>query len=169
MEEFTGSHWDILFWTLCAFVSWTHFKRVSSKPEREKPQHFLWPLACVGREMQEAELVGPPRCCGSVPCCGSGTWLWGCVGHVCSGGGTASALRSSPALQQPPYSSRERVVLLDAQLWSSCSPSVSRNPCGFCPGWHLELVEVCNGSSPHTGVKLYSFPWAKENHFSHPK
>lgn len=164
MEKFTESHWDILLCTLSTFVAWTHFKWVSSKPQREKLQHYLHDLLLVWAERDARGWAG-----GSTQilwlwnCCGSGTWLWGCVGLIYSGACAASALLSSPstALDKPPYSPRGQVVFLGAQFWSSYSPTGSRNPHGFCPGCHLEPAELCSVSSPHTCVKLYSFLYSK--------
>lgn len=164
MEEFTGSHWDILFWTFCTFVSWTHFKWVSSKPEREKPQHCLHGLLLVWAERDARGWAG-----------GATQILWGsgaAVGQEMALGLSGACLQwrkcclSSPL--QPKHSTTSTTLQPQgesgAQLWSSCSPLWAESP-GFCPGCHLQLAGVCNVSSPHMCVKLYSFLYSKGKPF----
>lgn len=132
MKESTGSCWDILFWTLCTFVSWTHFKWVSSKAEREKPQSVaLWPLGLCGqRGVQEAGLVGPPRSCGSGTALGRpvALGLGGSKGRKCC---PSSALQPKGSTRTTSRTPREPLVFLSAQLWSSCSPLWAKIPLGF--------------------------------------
>lgn len=169
MEEFTGSCWDILFWTLCTFVSLTHFKWVSSKAEREKPQsHLCGLVACVGREgCKRLGWWGPPGPV-ALELLWAGLWLWGWVGP--SGGSAAPALLSSPraAPEQPAEHLGSHWCSLVPSSGAPAAPCEQKSP-WVLPRCHPELAEVCNVSSPHMYVKLCSFLYSKGKPFQPSK